>query len=148
MASRNEKPDARVQTIVSEIHDASTDTPLGHPGCRASRRPLSVVHRPRPATPSAPPAPPPVSNDLVVNAIGPVAGKPAEHTGVRIWGNGFQSGATVTFDGSATPATVEVEDIILTTRRLIQLARSTSSSSTRTAERTAWRRRLPTSSVG
>ena len=37
----------------------------------------------------------------------PVAGKPAEHTGVRIWGKGFQSGATVTFDGSATPATLD-----------------------------------------
>jgi hypothetical protein len=68
-----------------------------------------------PATPSAPSAPPPVSNDLVINAVGPVAGKPAEHTGVRIWGNGFQSGATVTFDGSATPATVESRGIILTT---------------------------------
>ena len=37
----------------------------------------------------------------------PVAGKPGEHTDVRIWGKGFQSGATVTFDGSATPATVD-----------------------------------------
>ena len=68
-----------------------------------------------PATPSAPSAPPPVSNELVITAIGPVAGKPAEPTFVRIWGNGFQSGATVTFDGSATPATVESRGIILTT---------------------------------
>jgi hypothetical protein len=37
----------------------------------------------------------------------PVAGKPAEHTGVRIWGKGFQSGATVTFDGSPTSATLD-----------------------------------------
>ena len=68
-----------------------------------------------PATPSAPSAPPPVSNELVITAIGPVAGKPAEPTFVRIWGNGFQSGTTVTFDGSATPATVESRGIILTT---------------------------------
>jgi hypothetical protein len=34
---------------------------------------------------------------------------------VRIWGKGFQSGATVTFDGTATPATVESGDTILTT---------------------------------
>jgi hypothetical protein len=43
----------------------------------------------------------------VTEGIVPVAGKPAEHTGVRIWGKGFQSGATVTFDGSPTPATLD-----------------------------------------
>jgi hypothetical protein len=67
-----------------------------------------------PATPSAPSAPPPVSNDLVIKGIGPVAGKPAEHTAVRIWGDGFQSGATVTFDGSVAPATVQGHYILTT----------------------------------
>jgi hypothetical protein len=58
-------------------------------------------------SPTAPSASPPVSNDFVTGGIVPVAGKPAEHTAVQIWGTGFQSGATVTFDGSATPATVD-----------------------------------------
>jgi hypothetical protein len=51
----------------------------------------------------------------VVKGIVPVAGKPAEHTGVRISGDGFQSGATVSFDGGAAPATVESGYYILTT---------------------------------
>lgn len=70
--------------------------------------------RTAPTTPSAPSAPPPVSNDLVINGVGPVAGKPAEHTAVRIWGEGFQSGTTVTFDGRATPATLKGEYILTT----------------------------------
>ena len=69
-----------------------------------------------PATPpSAPPAPPPVSNNLVITGITPVAGKPSEHTDVRILGDGFRSGAIVTFDGTATPAIVESGHIILST---------------------------------
>ena len=67
-------------------------------------------------SPTAPSAPPPVSNNnLVIKEIVPVAGKPAEHTAVRIFGDGFQSGAVVTFDGSATPATVESGRGLLTT---------------------------------
>jgi IPT/TIG domain-containing protein len=70
--------------------------------------------RPTPTSPTLP-TPPTPSNHLVTEGIVPVAGKPAEHTGVRIWGKGFQAGAIVTFDGSATPATVESRGIILTT---------------------------------
>jgi hypothetical protein len=62
--------------------------------------------RPTPTSPTLP-TPPTPSNHLVTEGIVPVAGKPAEHTGVRIWGKGFQSGATVTFDGSAMPATLD-----------------------------------------
>ena len=69
--------------------------------------------RPIPTSPTLP-TPPTPSNDLVIEGIVPVAGKPAEHTAVRISGDGFQSGETVTFDGSATPATVESGYIILT----------------------------------
>jgi IPT/TIG domain len=54
----------------------------------------------------------------VIKEIVPVAGKPAEHTPVRILGHGFQSGTTVTFDGRATPATVESGHSILTTAPL------------------------------
>ena len=68
-----------------------------------------------PATPGAPSAPLPVSSEFVARGIGPVAGTPAETTAVRIWGDGFQPGATVTFDGRATPATVESGHYILTT---------------------------------
>jgi IPT/TIG domain-containing protein len=69
------------------------------------------------STPTSPtlPTPPSPSNHFVTEGILPVAGKPAEHTAVRIWGDGFQSGAVVTFDGSATPATVESGHVILTT---------------------------------
>lgn len=62
--------------------------------------------RPIPTSPTLP-TPPTPANALVTEGIVPVAGKPGEHTDVRIWGRGFQSGATVTFDGSATPATVD-----------------------------------------
>lgn len=68
-----------------------------------------------PAAPSAPAAPVPVSSEFVVGGIGPVAGRPAEPTVVRIRGDGFQPGATVSFDGRATPATVESGHSILTT---------------------------------
>ncbi len=70
--------------------------------------------RPIPTSPtrSTPPTP---ANALVAEGIVPVAGKPGEHTDVRIWGKGFQSGATVTFDGSAMPATVEGHYILTTT---------------------------------
>jgi hypothetical protein len=61
------------------------------------------------------PTPPTPANALVTEGIVPVAGKPGEHTDVRIWGRGFQSGATVTFDGSATPATVESGHYVLAT---------------------------------
>jgi hypothetical protein len=43
----------------------------------------------------------------VSEGIVPVAGKSAEQTPVAIWGTGFQPGATVTFDGTATPATLD-----------------------------------------
>ena len=66
-------------------------------------------------SPTAPSAPPPASNNLVIREIVPVAGEPAEHTAVRIFGDGFQSGAVVTFDGSATPAIVESGHLLLTT---------------------------------
>jgi hypothetical protein len=69
--------------------------------------------RPIPTSPT-PPTPPTPANDLVITGIVPVAGKPAEHTAVRISGDGFQPGATVTFDGSPTPATVESGHYILT----------------------------------
>ena len=69
--------------------------------------------RPIPTSPTLP-TPPTPANALVIKGIVPVAGKPAEHTAVRIWGDGFQSGATVTFDGSPTPATVESGHYILT----------------------------------
>lgn len=62
--------------------------------------------RPIPTSPTLP-TPPPPANDLVAQGIVPVAGKPGEHTGVRIWGSGFQAGATVTFDGNAMPATLD-----------------------------------------
>ena len=65
--------------------------------------------------PSAPPPPPPVSNNLLITGITPVAGKPAEHTDVRILGTGFQSGLIVTFDGSPTPATFESRFVIVAT---------------------------------
>jgi IPT/TIG domain-containing protein len=95
-------------------------TPRSRRLCGALAAALVVVGSgcsPRaPTTPSAPSsARPPVSTDLVVQGIGPVAGKPAQPTAVRIWGDGFQSGATVTFDGSATSATVESGHYILTT---------------------------------
>jgi IPT/TIG domain len=51
----------------------------------------------------------------VTEGIVPVAGKPADRTDVRISGDGFQPGATVTFDGSPTIATVESGHYILTT---------------------------------
>jgi hypothetical protein len=70
--------------------------------------------RPIPTSPTLPTPPTPV-NALVTEGIVPVAGKPGEHTDVRLWGRGFQSGATVTFDGSATPATVESGYYILAT---------------------------------
>jgi hypothetical protein len=53
----------------------------------------------------------------VTQGIVPVAGKPAEQTGVRIWGKGFQSGATVTFDGSLAPATLEGSWLVTTAPR-------------------------------
>ena len=69
-----------------------------------------------PAAPSAPTVvAAPVSNDLVMHAITPVAGKPAEHTFVRILGRGFQPGATVSFDGTAAPVTVESGQVIFAT---------------------------------
>ena len=68
-----------------------------------------------PATPSAPSAPLPVSSEFVVRKMGPVAGNPAETTAVRIFGDGFQPGATVTFDGRVMPATVENGRYLLTT---------------------------------
>jgi hypothetical protein len=69
------------------------------------------------AIPTSPtlPTPPTPANALVIQAISPVAGKPAGHTAVRILGTGFQSGAIVTFDGNAKPATVESGHVILTT---------------------------------
>jgi hypothetical protein len=70
--------------------------------------------RPIPTSPTLP-TPPTPANDLVITGIVPVAGKPAEHTAVRILGTGFQSGAIVTFDGNAKPATVESGHVILTT---------------------------------
>jgi hypothetical protein len=95
-------------------------TPRSRRLCGALAAALVVVGSgcsPRaPTTPSTPSsARPPVSTDFVVQGIGPVAGKPAQPTAVRIWGDGFQSGATVTFDGSATSATVESGHYILTT---------------------------------
>jgi hypothetical protein len=68
---------------------------------------------PIPTSPTLP-TPPTPANALVITGIVPVAGKPAEHTAVRISGDGFQPGATVTFDGSPTPATVESGHYILT----------------------------------
>jgi hypothetical protein len=68
-----------------------------------------------PVAPGAPAAPLPVPNEPVIKGIGPVAGKPAEPTGVRIWGDGFQPGATVTFGDSATPATVESDHYLFAT---------------------------------
>src|SRR5688572_5490430 len=57
---------------------------------------------PNPASPTAP-----VSKNLVFEGVVPVAGRPEEHTNVGIFGTGFQSGATVTFNGIASAATVE-----------------------------------------
>lgn len=68
-------------------------------------------------SPSAPSPPPAVAvaKDLAIHLVAPVAGKPAEHTGVRILGAGFQPGAIVTFDGIATQATVVNDSTIHTT---------------------------------
>lgn len=59
-----------------------------------------------PTSPTLPTSSAP-ANDFVAKGIVPVGGKPGEHTDVRIWGSGLQSGATVTFDGIATPATLD-----------------------------------------
>lgn len=70
------------------------------------------------STPTPTPTPssaPPVPNDLVTQTVAPLAGKPAEHTAVKIFGRGFQSGAIVIFDGIATPATVLNDGVINTT---------------------------------
>jgi hypothetical protein len=71
-----------------------------------------------PSAPVAPTAPKPGAwgaNDLLIAGIGPVAGKPTEHTALRILGNGFQPGTTVTFDGTAIPTTVESPNVLLAT---------------------------------
>ena len=104
-----------MQTIVSEIHDASTDMPLGHPGCRASRRPLRLFtdrarrHRARRRH----------LRRFRLTSWSTQSGQSRESRqsipACRIWGNGFQSGATVTFDGSATPAAVESRGTIILT---------------------------------
>lgn len=61
-----------------------------------------------PFNPGPPTAPAPVpANNLVLEGIVPVAGRPEEHTNVRLFGGGFRPGLTVTFDGIASPATVD-----------------------------------------
>lgn len=52
---------------------------------------------------------------VAIAYVAPVGGTPAERTPVRIRGSGFQSGAVVTLDGVATPATVVNSSTIDTT---------------------------------
>ena len=67
-------------------------------------------------SPSAPaPVPTPVPKAVGIGAVGPVAGRPAEQTAIRIFGSGFQAGAIVTLDGIARPATVVGDSTIDTT---------------------------------
>jgi hypothetical protein len=53
----------------------------------------------------------------LTEGIVPVAGKAAEQTDVWIWGKGFQSGATVTFDGLLAPATLSGRWLVTTAPR-------------------------------
>ena len=78
-----------------------------HSACSSSNDPW-----PTPTSPT-----PPAASEFVALRNVPVAGRPAEETGVRILGKGFQSGATVMFDGSLAPATLEGTSLVTTAPR-------------------------------